>query len=263
MDSDLSNSIASSISLFKPIELSEMDRVKLMKRTDTKYWFHVNQLPSLLSAVQSDYYVLAINNISLLPYSTVYYDTPDNNMYTEHHNGRLNRYKVRRRKYVNSGISFLEVKHKNNKGATQKTRVPTGAEWMSFTSGEKDFLNGNTPYVADGLVPSLANNFSRITLVNKNFSERCTIDLNLNFIWGDNHVALDNLVIVEVKAERVSGASPLSQTLRDMHIHPSGFSKYCVGRSLTNSTLKHNAFKQKLRLIEKTIHQENKLSHKN
>lgn len=263
MDSDLNKRIDSSISMFKTIELSGMDKVKLMKRTDTKYWFNVNQLPALLTAVQSDYFALAINNISLLPYSTVYYDTPDNNMYIEHHNGRLNRYKVRRRKYVCSGISFLEVKHKNNKGSTQKTRVPTGNKWDTFTSDEKEFLNGQTPYAAEGLTPSLANNFSRITLVNKNFNERCTIDLNLKFKWKSNHVALDNLVIVEVKAERVSGASPLSQTLRDMHIHPSGFSKYCIGRSLTNGSLKQNAFKKKLLQIEKTIHQEHNLYHIN
>ncbi len=26
--------------IFKPIRLEEMDKVKLMNRTDTKYWFH-------------------------------------------------------------------------------------------------------------------------------------------------------------------------------------------------------------------------------
>lgn len=35
------------IKLFDPISLGEMDKVKLMNRTDTKYWFHADRLQYL------------------------------------------------------------------------------------------------------------------------------------------------------------------------------------------------------------------------
>lgn len=242
--------------LFTPIGLENMNRVKLMNRTDTKYWFHQDLLPEILDAVRKEYFILEIEGKNLLPYSTVYFDTQNDNMYLNHHNGRLNRYKVRRRKYLVSGISFLEVKFKTNKGKTHKSRIATGELYEDFKDGEVTFLNDNTPYDAEGLEPVLSNAFSRITLVNKNFKERCTIDLNLQFKAGFNEQNVENLVIVEIKSERKAEASALTDALKERHIHTSGFSKYCVGRALTDPSLKRNRLKQKLRILEKTIHED-------
>lgn len=244
---------------FTPIKLEEMDRVKLMNRTDTKYWFHIGLLQEVLRIVKDQYYILDIGGKSDLPYATTYYDTSDNQMYGTHHNGKLNRYKVRRRSYVTSGVSFLEVKFKSNKGRTIKKRVSTEFGEIAFTPGENEFLNQHIPYNHQDLSPSLINNFSRLTLVNKNFKERCTIDLNLQFKMHDKHIVLDDLVIVEIKSDGNTATSPLAKTLRDQRIKTSGFSKYCVGRTVTDSTLKRNAFKHKIRSIEKTIHTANNL----
>ena len=46
---------------FEPITLKEMDNVKLMDRTDTKYVFKLDQLPMFLNEVMSDYRVLDVN----------------------------------------------------------------------------------------------------------------------------------------------------------------------------------------------------------
>ncbi len=244
---------------FDPIRLEEMDQVKLMNRTDTKYWFHVNRLPQILNEIQNQYFVLNINNETILPYSSVYYDTFENRMFAAHHNGKLNRYKIRRRSYMSSEISFLEVKFKSNKGRTIKKRIPCDFGSNTFSPEDQDFLSKTTPFPASGLQVSLVNTFDRITLVNKNFNERCTIDYNLEYTTEGKHIALDNLVIVEIKSEGHSANSLLSRTLRDKRIKASGFSKYCVGRTLTDSTLKRNAFKSKIRMIEKTIHTNNHL----
>lgn len=238
---------------FAPIKLEEMDRVKLMNRTDTKYWFHFDRLQQLLQLIKDDYYILHINGEAELPYATTYYDTNKNQMYGTHHNGKLNRYKVRRRSYLTSGVSFLEVKFKSNKGRTIKKRVSTELGKISFTPRENEFLNQHIPFNSENLSLSLINNFSRLTLVNKNFQERCTIDLNLGFKGDTNEVALNELVIVEIKAEGSASNSPLARALRDERIKTSGFSKYCVGRTLTDSSLKRNAFKGKIRSITKTI----------
>lgn len=248
---------------FDPIRLEEMDQVKLMNRTDTKYWFHILQLPKLLESIKDNYYILKIDGQANLPYATTYYDTAENRMYAEHHNGKLNRYKVRRRSYVSSGISFLEVKFKSNKGRTVKKRISSEFGNISFTPEEKEFLSLHIPFSCADLKPSLINNFSRLTLVNKNFNERCTIDLNLGFKKADKQVSLNNLVIVEIKSEGNAANSNLARVLRDQRIKTSGFSKYCVGRMVTDSSLKRNAFKSKIRSIEKTIQTANNLYHIN
>lgn len=248
---------------FNPIQLEEMGQVKLMNRTDTKYWFHFERLQEILEEIKNDYYVLKINGESELNYATTYYDTENNNMFSEHHNGKLNRYKVRRRSYVSSGISFLEVKFKSNKGRTIKKRIPTEFGTTLFTNQENDFLNRHIPFDPNQLTPSLINNFSRLTLVNKNFKERCTIDLNLKFEIEHKRIALKNLVIVEIKSDGKSSNSPLALALREQRIKTSGFSKYCVGRTVTDAALKRNAFKGKIRSIEKTIQSNNNLYHFN
>jgi hypothetical protein len=249
--------------LLEPIQLEEMDRVKLMNRTDKKYWFHYQHLPQILYAIRNEYFILEINSESKLPYTTTYYDTTNNNMFTEHHNGKLNRYKVRRRSYVSSGISFLEIKFKNNKGRTIKKRISSEFGNTTFTTQEREFLSRHIPFNPNELHPTLINNFSRLTLVNKNFKERCTIDLNLRFEIANKTAALSDLVIVEIKSDGKIDNSPLAKALFDLRIKPSGFSKYCVGRTLTNGALKRNAFKGKIRRIEKTIKSNNNLYHFN
>ncbi len=230
-----------------------MDQVKLMNRTDTKYWFHADRLQELLQSIKDNYFILKINGTAELPYTTTYYDTEESKMYGAHHNGKLNRYKVRRRSYVSSGISFLEVKFKSNKGRTIKKRISAEFGKTSFTSQEHEFLNDQIPFDPACLQPSLINNFTRLTLVNKNFKERCTIDIDLQFQKADKAIALENLVIVEIKSDGSPSNSPLARELRDQRIKTSGFSKYCVGRTVTDPSLKRNAFKHKIRTIEKTI----------
>ena len=107
------------------IGLEEMDKVCLMNRIDTKFWFHRRSLAEMFHSIQPNYFILSINGITELPYLTEYFDTLSDSMYIAHHNGKLNRYKIRRRSYVSSGISFLEVKFSNNKGRTIKRRVIT------------------------------------------------------------------------------------------------------------------------------------------
>ena len=45
--------------------------------------------------------------------------------------------------------------------------------------------------------------------------------------------------------------SPVLDILRQLRIHPSGFSKYCIGSLMTNGRLKHNRFKPKMIRISK------------
>ncbi|MCG8579884.1 MAG: polyphosphate polymerase domain-containing protein, partial [Bacteroidales bacterium] len=189
----------------------------------------------------------------ILSYSTTYFDTHLNSMYKAHHNGRLNRYKVRHRTYVDSGISFLEIKRKNNKGRTIKNRIATKKNFTAFDPDAQLFLRNNCPFSTSDLQPAIRNQFHRITLVSKSFDERCTIDFNINFQHKDQEVSLDHLAIIELKTNGSRATSALKSLLSTMGIKKSGFSKYCFGRALTDENLKNNAFKPRIRQLTKTL----------
>jgi hypothetical protein len=57
---------------------------------------------------------------------------------------------------------------------------------------------------------------------------------------------LPGLVVAELKQPRSAHDSPFLALAREAHLHPSGFSKYCIGVSLLYPGIKHNAFKPEL-----------------
>lgn len=187
-----------------------------------------------------------------MPYATTYYDTLTDQMYGNHHRGKRNRYKIRRRSYLSSQSSFLEVKFKNNKGRTIKVRKPSPFCGAEFDEQDQKFIQENTPYIYSDLRKTLENSFSRLMLVSKAMNERCTIDSSLKFASSESSTTLSDLVIVEVKSDGRSH-SPIIDALNSHRLKPSGFSKYCMGRSLTDKGLKHNNFKEKQRTIDKII----------
>ena len=105
------------ISAFDPISLNEMEGVKLMDRVDTKYVFPVNNFSAILNGMKGTYRLLEIEKNRLHRYESLYYDTPDFKLFAKHQSGGLNRYKLRFRRYVDSGgLTFFEIKFKNSKG---------------------------------------------------------------------------------------------------------------------------------------------------
>ncbi len=239
---------------FEPISLKEMDGVKLMNRTDTKFTFNIAQFELALSEVLNDYRVLEIEGKRLSKYKTLYYDTDEYNLYTKHHNGILNRYKIRHRTYIESNIGFLEVKFKNNKGRTIKDRIKHKEVPQKWDVESQDFLSEMLPFDPETLVPVIWVNYSRLTLVNKNSPERLTIDLKLVFIKDDNTIALDDLVIAEVKQENRK-ASPFLTAMKKYHIREGSISKYCMGIALTCDDVKKNNFKEKLINIKNILNE--------
>ena len=106
---------ASSLSQFEPIDLKEMNSVSLLKRIDTKFLTTESKLLEIIPELISDYKVLEIEENRLMNYATLYFDTEDLKSYTEHHNGRAKRHKIRMRKYIDSDLCFLEIKEKTSK----------------------------------------------------------------------------------------------------------------------------------------------------
>lgn len=268
---DYDTMIAGVLEAMSPISLEEMSAVQLMNRIDTKFVTTKQQVAELLRRAQDLYYVQEINNDRLSPYRTTYFDTPDRAQYLQHHNGHANRTKVRVRTYLSSGdLTFLEVKRKNNHGRTKKKRIrlDCGAtahdtlEWQStatgtiFSNGERtlttaaDLVGQRTGLPLEEMTPVVENRFERATLVNIGKTERLTIDFNVRFRHPTTSLSRDvgSVVVIELKRDG-NVFSPILSVLRELHIQPTGFSKCCIGMALTDTTLKQNNFKQKIRLI--------------
>ncbi len=238
---------------YLPILLQQMDGVKLMNRIDTKFVTTADMLVPLLDMARNDYYIQDVDGERNMIYETTYYDTEACDMYCRHQHGHVNRQKIRFRTYVLSGQQFLEVKTKNNHGRTKKKRIAVAD--MNLAGNEKrEFLAHYLCYDADSLVPHMHNFFNRMTLVNKSMTERLTIDTSLKFhnLRTDSDFETGPLVIVELKRDS-HVFSPALEILRRLHIHPHGFSKYCMGAAMTNGALPVNRFKEKLRDVEKIL----------
>lgn len=228
---------------FDKTTLAEMNSVSLMKRVDTKFILKESQLLEVLSKLYDDYKILQIDQERLMKYSTLYFDSKNKKCFKDHHNGKLNRYKIRMRKYLVSDICFLEIKKKNNLGVTNKIRRQIKDFETDLTLESKEFISDSN--INNLLLePSLYNNFSRMTLVNKNESERITIDVDLSFRFGADEKKFDKLVVVEIKQEGKRLNTTINRALKSMSILPTNFSKYCIGISNIIDDIKSNRFKE-------------------
>lgn len=237
---------------FPSISLEEMDAVSLMDRVDTKYVFSINALSDILSDAIHHYRILEINQVRQHLYDSLYFDTNDLQMYHWHHNKRLNRYKIRFRKYVNSnGLTFLEIKFKDNKEKTYKKRKKYQDIESQIPSVLQNFIQQQTPFTTELLYPTLQIQYYRMTLVNNDWSERVTIDTNLTFNNFHQNISLKNIAIAEVKRSSYASHTAFLKLIKQHHIREGGLSKYCTGIALTNSNIKKNNFLPFLRMLEK------------
>lgn len=245
---------------FPAVSLQEMDSVKLMNRIDSKFLTDEDTLAGiLLDAKALGYRALQTEGSKTASYDTLYFDTPALKMFLDHHNRRLVRQKVRTRVYVDSGLTFLEIKRKNNHGRTKKKRMEIpAAEFKDFRAdaGACSYLAAKSDYTADGITPSLETIFRRITLVNPAMTERVTIDRGVTFnnIRTIREASLKDSVIIEIKQDGRT-QSTMRGILLAHRVKPIRVSKYCMGITLTDPAIKANRFKLKVRKIEKQIKQ--------
>lgn len=238
---------------FEPVSLDEMDGKKLMNRMDMKFVFPQPQLTTILADLKDDYQVLEVDGNRISRYESLYFDTPDFDLYHQHQRGKLNRHKIRYRKYVESDLNFFEIKFKSNKNRTIKDRVRDEKIQNAIRDKAEKLLGESTDLRPEDLEPKVWVNFSRITLVNKHSAERTTIDLNLQFHRNGENSFVENLVIAEVKQES-TGRSPFIRLMKKRHIRPGSLSKYCYGVISLFADMKQNNFKRNLRKINKVIY---------
>ena len=232
---------------FQAHGLDDLREARLTDRIDTKYIVPKTQLPWLLGQLIEQYSVLEIGDRRIFCYDNPYLDTADRSFYRMHHQGKLNRHKVRYRRYVDTRSSFLEIKLKNNIGRTLKSRRPCPFDSQHIDAAS-EFLAEHLKPEHRQLEPSQLNSFRRIALASETFGERVTFDIDLEFTSPCETVSksLPETCIAELKQLRRTPCSLFARLMRDLGNRPTPFSKYCIGTALTNPALKSNRFKRQM-----------------
>lgn len=238
---------------FNAVSLAELDRVKLQNRIDSKYIMTKAELALVLKGIQAEQLVLEIDQKRIFEYKTIYFDTPDFQFFKDHHNGCINRVKVRCREYVDSHLCFYEIKRKLYGTRTDKQRLVIANLFQEVPDKEYNLIQYKR-LEHKPIEKKLSNSFQRITLTNTDFTERITIDLGIHFSNGKEAMSLNDIVVIEVKQGKSNHFSNTIQVLKSLGIRPSGFSKYAIGVSMLYPEIKHNNFNPILRNIQKLEH---------
>jgi len=246
-----SSEIIETIDRFSPITLEEMDTVRLMNRTDTKYLFHTGRLPEILERSSDLYRILTIDESRIFKYNSLYLDTPQLKTYLDHHNGIRPRNKVRFREYEDTGTIYLEVKRKIANERTRKSRIKTDRIEHELSEKSMTYIKEQSPLNASELHPALWTIFRRITLVGRRDPERITIDIDISFRHKNKEKGLPFLTICEVKRDQSKGSTDFMKILKAERIYPGSSSKYCLGTIFLKSPVKYNLFKSNIRKINK------------
>ena len=222
----------------------------LQTRVDTKYLLTPSQFTDLVARMGPQTRVLDIDGRRISGYESVYFDTPDLEHFKSHRQGRRLRYKVRTRRYVDSGTCMFEVKVKGVRGATVKHRIAhPRAESAELTGDARAFLDTQLRraygITAPDLVPALRSGYERATFVDLEAGERMTCDVNLIFESGQRVVHGPEMIVVEVKT--ADGAGAADRILAEMGVQEVSMSKYCIGTALVHPHLAANRWNRLLR----------------
>lgn len=245
-----STSVDRMLDRMQPVTLAQLDAVALLDRVDTKFLLTSQQLVEILPKLAQEYLVLEIQGRRRHQYRTLYFDTPDLDLYHLHHASRPVRHKVRSRSYVDSGLSFFEIKAKTQDNRTVKSRLSTPKFVTEWPPEVRTFVTGILGDSASALQPTLSNDFYRVTLIDRRASERVTLDLNIQFNCDGRTAVLPGIVIAELKQSGTDRHSVFADQMQAAGIIPTSISKYCAGVGLLISNVEHEASAKMLVAIE-------------
>lgn len=238
---------------FDPIGLDELtERAALQTRVDRKYALPLPEVRTLLAVLDPHTRVLEIDNARSFAYRSIYFDTPELTSYLLTARRRRRRFKVRTRTYLDSAQCWLEVKTRNARGSTVKSRLPyecqhgadltPGRSFVDTVLAEKSITTGSDLVFG----PTLITRYQRSTLYLPATESRATIDIDLS--WEDQscrRLCLPQLAIVETKTG--STASAVDRLLWARGHRPIRISKYATGLAALRPDLPASPWRRTLR----------------
>ena len=245
--------VVSNLGSLRPVGLEELNsEAALQTRVDRKYVVPARFAGQLLATVRADVRDLEMDGSRSFAYDSVYFDTAGLDSYLLAAHGRRRRYKVRTRTYVDSAVSFLEVKTEGAREATVKERIPyhladrgrLTAEGMDYVRETLTAAVGSVP--AGSLEPVIETRYHRATLYLPESGSRATIDTDVT--WqrpGGQSWVLDEAVILETKSG--SAAGPLDRHLWAHGVRPARISKFATGLAALRPELPANRWNRTLR----------------
>jgi hypothetical protein len=252
MTASVVSSVSAPVEDLPPISLEELvDRASLLTRVDRKYVLPVSQLEALVARVRSDARVLEIDGARSFGYESVYFDTPELTSYLLAARRRRRRFKVRTRTYLDSSQCFLEVKTRGAGGSTVKNRLPYELDHCTTLAPGRWFVDTalarESILASDDLdfTPVLVTRYRRTTLFLPATASRVTIDTDLEWYDGYQHLRLPTLAVVETKTG--STASSVDRLLWSCGHRPARISKYATGLAALRPDLPATPWRRTLR----------------
>ncbi|MFJ6158764.1 polyphosphate polymerase domain-containing protein [Pseudarthrobacter sp. NPDC092184] len=245
--------VTSNLHSLPPVGLEELNsEAALQTRVDRKYVVPAGLARQLLDTFRADVRVLEMNGSRSFAYDSVYFDTANLDSYLLAARGRRRRYKIRTRTYVDSAMSFLEVKTEGAREATVKERIPYHLEDRARLTAEgldyvRETLTASVGAMPSGrLRPVLETRYNRTTLYLPESGSRATIDTNVTWQRPDHSPwVLDDAVILETKSGSTAG--PLDRHLWAHGVRPSRISKFATGMAALCPDLPANRWNRTLR----------------
>ena len=241
---------------FDPISLAELNaKAEMLTRLDRKYVISSSDFEALSPQFAGRFDILEVNDKRSFGYRTCYFDTERLDSYRDHVQGRRRRSKVRVRRYLDAGFSFLEVKLKSLRKTTVKKRLAyTDSAFDSLTDDALGFIDACHRELYERAGPSVFQavikmQYDRLTLVAHEGGERVTIDRNLRF-WNANTTAAtaQDMILIETKSRFGRGIG--DTILRRAGHHPIGScSKYCLGLATLGVVPRFNKFQPAFRRL--------------
>jgi hypothetical protein len=254
-----SATVADAVGLLPGIDLVSLESAAgLLTRIDRKYVVPVPAFERLVASLDDGWRALEIDERRVFGYASTYFDTDDLYTFRAHLQGRRRRYKVRIRRYLDSGSCMLEVKHKGLRGVTVKERTPhpdrrqadLGEAGEAFVA---EVLGGRAPLPPGPLRAVVATGNRRATLVSVATKARLTVDTDLVCGWSEHSVRLSpGFVLLESKAEGAHSA--VDRRLRALGHRPVSISKYCIGVTSLGSDIPSNPWRRTLHRYFETPH---------
>lgn len=227
-----------------------VDHAALTERTDRKYIVPVSAARDLVAALAETHHILEIEGRRHTSYQSLYFDTLDLRSVQAHIQRRRRRWKVRSRLYVEDGLCRVEVKTKDNNGATLKVMGTSDpSRFGSLVDADREFVEFHLADHVDAdvsaLRPAAEIDYTRSTLTDLHAGTRVTIDWNLAARTNMGAAWLDpGHVLVETKGSATF--SHADQALSELRARPQRFSKYVAAASTTTPRIPDNDYRRLL-----------------